>query len=195
MARPITDFTFDHPFKILYVSTVFYYKHPWNVAQAIAELRSKGYPITGEFIGDGIPGAQARLNRTLNKLDSKNQFLFYRGGLQFEAIHQAFQSADLFVFASSCETIASTVLEAMASGLPIASSDRGPLPEVLGQAAVYFDPEKPGQIATAIEKLMMQPALRQDLAYKGFEQASSYSWKKCADETFSFLARVINSTF
>jgi glycosyltransferase involved in cell wall biosynthesis len=194
-ARPLSDFSLEKPLKLLYVSTVFYYKHPWHVAQAVSDLRAQGYPVSCDFIGDGLKDAKARLTQTIGKLDPQGRFLFYRGGLPFDQVHQAFQNADLFVFASSCETIASTVLEAMASGLPIASSDRGPLSEVLGSAAVYFDPEQPAQISGALKKLLDNVPLRQTLAKQAFEQAHAYSWTKCAEETFSFLAKVINSTF
>ena len=65
--------------------------------------------------------------------------------------------ADLFVFASSCENMPNTLVEAMAIGLPIACSDRGPMPEVLRDGGVYFDPENPESIAAAIETLIRDP--------------------------------------
>ena len=81
------------------------------------------------------------------------------------------------------------LLEAMASGLPIACSNRGPMPEVLGEAGVYFDPENAGSIASAILELIRSRDLRQRLAAAAFERARHYSWARCASETFDFLAR------
>jgi glycosyltransferase involved in cell wall biosynthesis len=192
--RAVDSYSHSNPIRVLYVSTVFYYKHPWNVADAAGELRRKGYPLSVEFVGDGLPEAISRLNRAIGRNDPKGEFLFYRGGVPFDQIHQKMREADLFVFASSCETIASTVLEAMASGLPIASSNRGPLPEVLGSDAMYFDPERCDEIAGALESLIQQPELRSRLASGGQQRARQYSWQKCSNETFSFLFRVINST-
>ena len=55
--------------------------------------------------------------------------------------HAVLKRAHLFVFASSCENMPNTLVEAMASGLPIACSDRGPMPEILRDGGTYFDPE------------------------------------------------------
>jgi len=98
-------------------------------------------------------------------------------------------SADLFIFASSCENMPNTLVEAMAAGLPIACSDRGPMPEVLKDGGVYFDPENPDSIANAIENLLVHPEKCQQLAARARELASQYSWRRCAEETFSFIVR------
>jgi glycosyltransferase involved in cell wall biosynthesis len=82
------------------------------------------------------------------------------------------------------------LLEEMASGLPIACSNRGPMPEVLGDAGVYFDPEDPNDIARALRELIESPVLRTKLARASFGRVQRYSWRRCADETFSFLASV-----
>lgn len=82
------------------------------------------------------------------------------------------------------------LLEAMASGLPIACSNRGAMPEVLGEAGVFFDPEQPEDIARALRELMGSLHLRTKLAQAGYESAQQYSWGHCADQTFAFLADV-----
>jgi glycosyltransferase involved in cell wall biosynthesis len=82
------------------------------------------------------------------------------------------------------------LLEGMASGLPIACSDRGPMPEVLGDAGVYFDPEDPNDIARALRELIDSRELRSKLAKASFERAQGYSWLRCADQTFRFLADI-----
>ena len=69
--------------------------------------------------------------------------------------------------------------------LPMAWSHIGPMPEVLGDAGIYFDPEAANSIARALRELIESPDLRAQLA-----QAQAFSWKRCADETFGFLARI-----
>jgi glycosyltransferase involved in cell wall biosynthesis len=101
--------------------------------------------------------------------------------------------ADVFVFASSCENMPNTLVEAMASGLPIASSNRGPMPEVLQDAGVYFDPEDARSIADAIEPLLIDPTLRDSLAHRAFELARKYSWERCAAETWAFLIETFDA--
>ena len=179
-----------NPFRILYVSIVDVYKHQDKVAQAIARLRARGLPVAVDFVGAAYGPALVRLREQIERLDGAHEFLKYRGPVAFEELHTAYAHADAFVFASSCENLPNIVLEAMAAGLPIASSDRGPMPEVLGDAGVYFDPEQPDEIASAIERLYVDPALRASLASKAQEQARRYSWERCAQETMKFIASV-----
>jgi glycosyltransferase involved in cell wall biosynthesis len=82
------------------------------------------------------------------------------------------------------------LIESMAAGLPIACSERGPMPEVLGDAGIYFDPEQPASIADAVRRLALDPGLRAEKAAAASKAASQFSWSRCADETFDFLASV-----
>ena len=78
----------------------------------------------------------------------------------------------------------------MASGLPIACSDRGPLTEILGSGGMYFDPESPDQIARAIERLVDDANLRAKKAEISFQLSTKYSWQDCSSKTFNFLEQV-----
>jgi len=71
--------------------------------------------------------------------------------------------ADLFVFASSCETFGISLLEAMAVGLPIACSNKSSLPETLQDGGEYFDPEDDQSIASAVKRLILDPVSRKKL--------------------------------
>jgi len=91
--------------------------------------------------------------------------------------------ASCFVFPSLYEGVGLPVLEAMARGLPVASSDRGALAEVAGTAARTFDPERPQAIAAAIEDLLSDLALAERLRAAGFEQARRFTWSATARAT------------
>jgi glycosyltransferase involved in cell wall biosynthesis len=82
------------------------------------------------------------------------------------------------------------LLETMVAGLPVACSNRGPMPEVLGDAGLYFDPENPADIAQAIRRFILSPELRNEKAKTSFARARQFSWAGCADQTFSFLAEI-----
>ena len=82
------------------------------------------------------------------------------------------------------------LLEKMAAGLPIACSIRGPMPEILGDAGVYFDPENTEEIKEAVRELISRPDLRTKKAEGGFSRAKKFTWKRCADQTFAFLSTV-----
>ena len=79
------------------------------------------------------------------------------------------------------------LLEAMASGLPIASSSRGPMPEVLGPAGTYFDPEKPDEITGSLRDLVNDHHLRDRFARMAYERAGNFAWSTCARDTLAFL--------
>jgi glycosyltransferase involved in cell wall biosynthesis len=102
-------------------------------------------------------------------------------------------SNDLFVFASSCENLPVTLLEAMAVGLPIACSNRGPMPEVLEDGGVYFDPENAVSIANAVEQIIVDSTLRTRIATKAKSLSEQYSWARCADETWKFIVETYRS--
>jgi glycosyltransferase involved in cell wall biosynthesis len=74
--------------------------------------------------------------------------------------------------------------------LLVVCSNRGPMPEVLGDTGLYFDHENPADIAQAIRKLILSPELRSEKAKASFELSQQYSWGRCADQTFSFLVAV-----
>jgi glycosyltransferase involved in cell wall biosynthesis len=109
------------------------------------------------------------------------------GNMNFASLHAIYGAADGAVFASSCENLPNILLEAMASGLPNASSGSGPMPEVLGDAGIYFDPRDPDSIAATLRTLIEDDHLRAELATRGHCQAAQYSWARCASETFRFI--------
>jgi glycosyltransferase involved in cell wall biosynthesis len=78
----------------------------------------------------------------------------------------------------------------MAAGLPIACSNRSSLHETLGDAGLYFDPEKPMEIAAAIRKLIEDHILRAEKAEAALDRAKEFTWERCARETFDFIAKI-----
>ena len=184
----ISRYSPERPLRILYVSIVDVYKHQCQVAAAVGKLRAAGAPLILELVGPAYPPALARLRKTLARVDREARFIIYAGPLPYAALHERYAAADVCVFASSCENMPNILLEAMASGLPIACSSRGPMPEVLGDGGVYFDPEDPDDIARALAQLIAAPALRSRLAATAYDRVQAYSWRRCAEETFGFLA-------
>ncbi len=188
--RDPNECTEANPFHVLYVSIIDVYKHQVMVAQAIAQLRARGLAVVVDFVGPAYDPALKRLQEEIQKLDKTRKFLNYPGHVSFDRLHATYSKADAFVFASSCENLPNILLEAMAARLPIACSIRGPMPEVLGDAGVYFDPEQPTEIAQAIERLYADPALRASLSEKAQQRARDFTWERCAHDTLIFIASV-----
>lgn len=188
--EPIGAFSADRPFRILYVSTLDVYKRQLELCEAVALLRRRGLPVELDLVGPAYPPSLSRLERSVARLDPDRRFLHYRGGVPFDQLPQVQRQANLFAFASSCENMPNILVEAMAAGLPIACARRGPMPEILGDAGVYFDPARPADIAAALQRMIDDPELRARCAARAAERAAQYSWRRCAIETFDFIARV-----
>jgi glycosyltransferase involved in cell wall biosynthesis len=143
--------------------------------------------------GGGRGRAARLLEKEIADNDPAGHFVKCLGFVPHDDLPSLLAGADLFVFASSCENMPNTLVEAMAIGLPIACSNRGPMPEVLCDGGVYFDPENPQSIAAAIETLIRDPELRMSVAKRAKGLSGQYSWTRCAAETWSFLRAVSES--
>lgn len=191
LQRSIADYDDARPYRVLYVSIIDQYKHQWHAVEAAATLRQRGLPIVMDLVGPAYSPALQRLNDTIARVDPDRHWVHYHGAIAFDTLHHKYAQADLGLFASSCENMPNILLETMASGLPIACSNRGPMREVLGTAGVYFDPEQPDDISRALQLLIGSPQLRTELAQASYARAQQYSWQRCADETFGFLVSTI----
>jgi glycosyltransferase involved in cell wall biosynthesis len=188
--RPIGTYTGERPFRLLYVSPVLPYKHQWHVAEAVARLRSERLPIELEFVGRGYEPYLTRLRRTMARRDPDGRFLRFSDFVPHEELPDRCARADMAVIASSCEAHPAVLTEAMSAGLPIACANRSALPEVLGDAGAYFDPEDPADIARALRGLIESPERRAACARAAFARAQGASWGAAARDTLGFLAAI-----
>jgi glycosyltransferase involved in cell wall biosynthesis len=178
------------PIRCVYVSNADLYKHQWHVVRAIASLRKAGHPVALRLVGGGSGPARRLLDQAIAEEDPTGAFVQILEAVPHDAIPAQLAMADIFIFASSCENMPNTLVEAMAAGLPIACSNRGPMPEILQDAGAYFDPEDPASIAAAIATLLDDSAYRTRVAKKAKTLSDQYSWTRCATQTWTFLADV-----
>jgi len=99
--------------------------------------------------------------------------------------------ASLFAFPSLDEGFGMPVLEAMAAGVPVLTSNRSALPEVAGGAAALVDPEDSAELAGRLRELTLDEDLRRDLARRGLERAKVFSWETAAKQTWDVYAGVL----
>lgn len=98
-----------------------------------------------------------------------------------------YAEATLFAYPSLEEGFGLPVVEAMAAGTPVITSDRSALPEVAGDACVLVDPTDTEAIADALQRLLSDSELRDQLAERGRTRAASFTWERTARETLEFL--------
>ncbi len=116
------------------------------------------------------------------------RFLDWVADSELEGFYAA---AGAFVFPSLYEGFGLPVLEAMRRGVPVACSDRSSLPEVAGEAALLFDPERPAEIAAAIERLLTDRAEADRLRDAGRQRAARFTWEATARETLRSYERAL----
>jgi len=177
--------------RCVYVSNALLYKHQWHVIRAIAKLRANGYRLSLLLVGGGEGKAQELLLREMALADPKGEFVQQLDFVEHNKIPDLIGESDIFIFASSCENMPNTLVEGMAGGLPIASSDRGPMPEVLKDGGVYFDPENSESIAVAVERIITDGPLRKAISKRAKQLSMEYSWQLCAVKTFGFLKQTL----
>lgn len=125
--------------------------------------------------------------------DELNEWALREGYRQFEFFGFAsdeqlawfYENCAVYAFPSFMEGFGLHALEAMKHGAPVVSSNATCLPEVLGDAALYFDPADPHEMARQVARVLDDKKLRAGLMKKGTKQAKKYSWKRMAEQTLA----------
>ena len=184
---PEYDMQFDflqHPF-ILAVGKISPRKNLEVVIKALAKLKSS---IPHHLVMVGGNGWDFQgVKRLIDSLGlaEKVHFVNYVSDTQ---LHVLYARASLFIYPSLLEGFGLPVLEAMASGCPVVTSNISSLPEVAGKAALLIDPHSIGEAASAMEMVCTDQNLAVDLKQKGLERAKYFSWEKCAKRTAEVYA-------
>lgn len=172
---------------ILYVGSRKGYKNFYGLlhAYATSEFLKNKYDLIC-FGGGAFTAKEIELYKGLGL--SSNQVQQVSGDDAVLAIH--YKSAKLFVYPSLYEGFGIPPLEAMSFDCPVVCSDTGSLPEVVGNAALMFDPTNYNSIQVTIEKVIENESLKNDLIERGRKQVALFSWEKCAQETLEVYKKV-----
>src|SRR5215211_7443628 len=118
----------------------------------------------------------------------------FLGWVSDAELERLYAEADVFVFPSLYEGFGLPLLEAMARGVPVATSGRASLAEVAGDAALVFDPEDEGAIARAIDRLLSDPELAERLSRAGRKRAGQFTWEATAEGTVASYRRALEDS-
>jgi len=185
---------FNKPFKLLYVSDIFPYKHHSKLIKAVIELvKTEGYDIELTLVGKNAHNSTFKNIRRLIFDKKNNEFIKWKNNIGLEAVIDFYHKSDCFIFCSSCENMPNILIEAMSSGLPVISSKYPPMPEFIQNACLYMDPLSVNDIKKSIKKVINNQKFAVNISEKSFKLSQKYSWKKCAKETYSFLFEISSS--
>ena len=133
-----------------------------------------------------IVGATERIFRPFD-LATEMERVQFAGYTAETDLPGLYAGAAAFVLPSFDEGFGLPVLEAMACGVPVVASNRGALPEVVGDAGLLFDPRNHMALAALLESCLTDVDLRQDLRYKGLERSQRFSWSAAAERMWALL--------
>ncbi|MFH1412852.1 MAG: glycosyltransferase family 1 protein [bacterium] len=122
---------------------------------------------------------------------AEHSSVVFPGYVPDQELEVMYQKAIAYVFPSLYEGFGLPPLEAMAKGCPVVSSDRTSMPEILGKAALFFDPENEKEIKQALEKIIENQELRQRLIKLGKERVKRYNWWECARQTKEIYNQIL----
>ena len=170
----------NYPF-LLYAGAIRPHKNVVRIIEAFSALKSE-LAKDGRFadlkliiIGDDL-SSHPRLRRTVIRSGVQNDVRFL-GFVPIEVLRIFYDVAKVFVFPSLYEGFGLPPLEAMAHGTPVVTSNTSSLPEVTGNAALLVNPENVFEIQRALQRALLDSALRVRMKQRGIEQAQRFSWE------------------
>jgi len=174
---------------ILYVGAIQPRKNIDGLLKACEMLREK-YGVERKLV---IVGKEAWLYSDIIKSmkDVKHpEEIIYTGYVPDEELPLLFNAAELFVCPSFYEGFGLVVLEAMACGTPVITSNVSSLPEVIGDAGIMIDPHNCEELAQAMHRVLTEPGLKEEMRKKGLERSKGFSWRHTAKRTQEVYNRI-----
>lgn len=175
---------------LLHVGHVVFYKNVEGILHGLQQLRARREPVWLVRAGPPMTPAQRRLARQLGIQDR----IMEVGPVSRERLRLLYHAADCLVHPSWYEGLGLTVLEAMACGLPVVVSNRGALPETVGEAGLLVDPEQPARLADAVQALLQDAPLREQLRQRGLARAAQFTWEATAQRTAEVYRTLLAGT-
>lgn len=173
----LKKYKIKEPF-IIYIGNAYSYKNLGIVLETLRILNKKIY-FVHVAAKNGFVG---RLVDKAKEIGVADRYI-NTGFIPSEDLAEVLQEAEAFVFPSLSEGFGLPGLEAMASGCPLIASDISVFKEIYGDAALFFNPNDPKELAKKIQLVSSDKKLATDLINKGFKQTSKYSWRRMAKQT------------
>jgi len=184
----LSDYCILEPY-ILYVGNAYPHKNLEFLIDVFNSMKAEAPDLKLVLVGKK-DYFYSRLKEHAAKL--KAESVIFPGYVPDRELEVLFKRAVAYVFPSKYEGFGLPPLEAMSRGCPVISSDATCLPEVLGDAALYFNPDDSDALRAKINQLCSDKALREVLIEKGFSQSKLYDWRECARQTYELYERILS---
>lgn len=174
---------------ILFVGAIQKRKNVVRLVEAFESVPQEWKLVLAGAAGFGAEEALERIEHSSRKSDI--QVLGY---VRDDVLEDLYARASIFAFPSLDEGFGMPLLEAMAAGTPVLTSNRSALPEVAGDAAVLVDPMDAEAVAEGLTRLAEDEGLRAELERKGRERAKVFTWERAVQETWAVYGRICGKT-
>ncbi|MDO8140933.1 MAG: glycosyltransferase family 1 protein [Candidatus Brocadiales bacterium] len=176
---------------ILYVSNIYKYKNFFELIHAFSLIKEQvNAGLKLALVGKNFDDQYTESLKTLVSNEGLEGRVIFFGHVPYEELPYFYAMCRLFLYPSTCENCPNILIEAMACGAPILSSNVEPMPEICQDAAVYFDPFNPQDIAEKIQTVLSNNILLQELKLRSLERVSHFSWEETARKTLRVLEGV-----
>ena len=187
------DVLVEHGIKkpyVLYVGSAYPHK---NVRGLLAawELFEKQYGQDYQLVLVGKENYFYKRLKANHYIHSTMNGVVFAGGVSDDDLEMFYREASLFIFPSLYEGFGLPPLEAMSRGIPVVSSNRSCMPEILGEAVLFVDPENVEQMAETLYRGLTDQLLRGELRERGREEVKRYSWDRLARQTLACYENVL----
>jgi glycosyltransferase involved in cell wall biosynthesis len=169
---------------LLYTSVITNFKAHLEVVWAYHILcQHRQTPEKLLFVGPSYKRYEKELRRQVAKLNLQDKVKII-GEIPNSEMPSVYHYAKAHIFASTCENCPNIVIESLGSGRPIFLSNIPPMPEIAGDAAIYFDPYKPAELADLLLRYLDDEVWTKHIGQRAFERSADFSWSNAAHKTF-----------
>lgn len=172
---------------IFYTGSVKPHKNIPTLLKAFKQILPQ-HDVQLVFTGENLR-ENAELLPMVNQLQLEKSVIDL-GRVDLSELKTLYQTASMVVLPSIYEGFGFSMLEGMASGVPVIGARATSIPEVVGDAGLLFDPSDENELAKQIETLLTDPAVRSRLIQKGIDRARQFTWKNCAEKTLTIYHEV-----
>jgi len=173
---------------VLFTGAIQRRKNVQRLVEAFEQAAPPGWQLVlAGSRGFGAESAIARIEASPRRADIQ-----LRGYVPAIVLEELYRRASIFAFPSLDEGFGMPVLDAMARGLPVLTSNCSAMPEVAGDAALLVDPHDTAAIAEGLRKLATDETLRNQLAEKGIARSKEFSWEKAVEETWKAYGELLD---